>query len=547
MIERILLVGDIFRPGPENQPDWQNQLVSRFADCLLPIMGAASGLPTSSIQTGARGDISQSALYAALGRPFDHQTWIALYTGSIELNDTVAELLRPLVRSALIVGFELPRALTEWLAKEGVPVVDIAVGPLQFLEDITLCMRATDADVGARLSKYELDAPTITAMAGIARSTLRSEPLPPEAELEDVALICTSSPKDRLMILGDRYATFADFRDQVTDICATHTTVLVKSHPWGGITPEDRDLFAQFPNCRPTTTNIYALLSLVPGLKTVVSLCSAVSLEAPWFGVDGVNLLTVPMDLARDQADDQAAGRFVTVLHDFWSASFWAYVLEPICERRAHLPRDMVAMPHRLRNVLNMHGPTTPVFQGPIKRGQSLHGVDAKASETFGKLAIGNVSGPAPLSIDAQYGVLADWYNGEAPPDQRLTRLYNDNNGITLFQTLDDRHQFGQNVFGWTRDGARLDGVVTFGDFRPSDSGVFSSGSRQNYWHNTFTHVVTLGVFTVATLPNGAAGATAYCSDGRVGEQGPGQGTGTQVVHNGTDWCVTGSDRPVKA
>lgn len=68
---------------------------------------------------------------------------------------------------------------------------------------------------------------------------------------------------------------------------------------------------------------------------------------------------------------------------------------------------------------------------------------------------------------------------------------------------------------------------------------------------------VKLKSYTVATLPAGAAGDTAFATDGRavVGStgaanitvQGAGTGTGCLVVHNGTSWQIAGTATTVSA
>lgn len=52
-----------------------------------------------------------------------------------------------------------------------------------------------------------------------------------------------------------------------------------------------------------------------------------------------------------------------------------------------------------------------------------------------------------------------------------------------------------------------------------------------------------LGTYTVATLPTGSAGQTAYASDGRKNGETSGNGTGVFVFRDGTAWraCDTGA------
>jgi hypothetical protein len=59
----------------------------------------------------------------------------------------------------------------------------------------------------------------------------------------------------------------------------------------------------------------------------------------------------------------------------------------------------------------------------------------------------------------------------------------------------------------------------------------------------TFESPMQLPVYTVAALPTGAAGLTAYASNGRKNGEGGGSGTGVMVFHDGTAWraCDTGA------
>jgi hypothetical protein len=59
----------------------------------------------------------------------------------------------------------------------------------------------------------------------------------------------------------------------------------------------------------------------------------------------------------------------------------------------------------------------------------------------------------------------------------------------------------------------------------------------------TLESPMQLPVYTVAALPTGAAGLTAYASNGRKNGEGGGSGTGVMVFHDGTAWraCDTGA------
>jgi hypothetical protein len=379
LIHRVVFTGDVFRPGPQGQYSWQCNFIETFFHLLGPIVSAAVEADVEVASPHA-GDLDQRTLYPNAGDALDMQAWVPLFTGSAEIPAEAQAVLAKRFNGAVVVGFEMPAAMLAWLDGQGLTYIDFAICPLQFMDDIALIMRSNHAGVNKRLADYCLDEAYIRMQAGLVQAACRWVEQPPERDLTDFALVCSSTATDRNLILGDRFITFHDHADHLADLCARHETVVFKPHPYSRSEDTERRLLASFPNVRFTNSNVYLMMSRAPGLKSVTSLCSSASLEARFFGHTGVHLVHPPARLRYGRGVSLEPNFSASIHCDFWKTTFWADVLEPVLNPRRGSPKELSDRPNRLRTAIAAFGPAAISELVPVVNAYRYH--EAQASRT---------------------------------------------------------------------------------------------------------------------------------------------------------------------
>lgn len=153
-----------------------------------------------------------------------------------------------------------------------------------------------------------------------------------------------------------------------------------------------------------------------------------------------------------------------------------------------------------------------------------------------------NRGGPTTIAAST----LIRWMDAAA---QRGSIVGAASGAITYTATLGEGHYFNGGIVPGVNDSASLGiGVLAWSDLFLATSGTVNFGnSNALITHSAGSLAVNvpwrLPSYTVAGLPTGAAGDTAYASNGRKNGEGAGAGTGVMVFKDATAWraCDTGA------
>lgn len=274
------------------------------------------------------------------------------------------------LRGSLVIGFELPEVLTQWLSRIGIVFLDFCICPLQFMDDIALAICSNSSAISSRLATCGLSKDQCFAYADVLKATLQHaayyKPPLPEALFSSANLFCAGYHKDRNLAGDGRFWNYRDFTSEVLRLAEHNCHSWFKPHPWAGSTSEDEVFFAQLVKAETTKRNIYEVFSVAPKLN-VISLCSSTTLEAEFFGHSGVNLVGPPAELyyANSGAPPKGAERII-ILHDVWDSQFWSRILGIYNSRGPRVVLDR--RPNRLRNIIGFFGPAVAIDLVPQSR-----------------------------------------------------------------------------------------------------------------------------------------------------------------------------------
>lgn len=358
-IDRIVITGDLLRPGPALQSGWQNRYIAAFHAALAPILQPAFKIPVDRVLAESGGPFDPAIFYTAMGRAFTLEEWLTLFADVADIGPDMERLLIAPFTGSLVIGFELPGIMRRLFRDHAIPCVDLSFGPLQFLDDTTLTLRSHDRAIMDRLCRFNLTEDMLAAAAGILKATAICAPLEERSDGPAI-LFCASTATDRNLYGDRRFVTFLDYADEIRALAAGYRTVYFKPHPYGFCTAEEVAFFRQLPGIRFTTANVYWMMSALDELDAVVSLCSSASLEARYFGKRGINLLRPPALLHQGQESHTVQeGACISVLGEIWSGRFWQTILEPFIPPATGQTVELPPKPNRLRNIFWAFGPAS--------------------------------------------------------------------------------------------------------------------------------------------------------------------------------------------
>jgi hypothetical protein len=327
---RVVFTGDFLRPNVAGTRPTQHYNIRWLHNLLSTPIAQALPMPQNVFSWGADnvrdGKLTQADvenIYRALGLPTDIRSWATIF-GLGKLPERVEALFYHWLRDSLVVAFELPPYLENFLTRHNLPFISATVHPVRFLDDIFLGFRTNIPEIQDALFSHAIDENYIHMMAGVQKasaSRLFREQVKPNS-----ALFIMQTWYDQTQICDSRFIDMAIYLEEVAALAAQHAELLVKEHPLDP-NPSTAMLMSRVPNARRVSANVYSYLSL-PEIKTVMTLSSSVGVEAPYFGVQTHFLLRDPVRRCINADDDRSD--YIGIQSAFLNPDFWREILSPL-------------------------------------------------------------------------------------------------------------------------------------------------------------------------------------------------------------------------
>lgn len=348
--KRIVVTADVTRPHPDIPGEGATRPNARWLHALLAWpLSQACDLPVELVHWNHGFDAQ--AFYGHLGVAPTVPEWAAIHYAMDLPAPARAQILQT-YRDSLVIGYEMAPSMIAVLHAAGIPVLDIGLGPLRFMDDLLCEWRSTEPALQQRIEPHRFDDARAWQQAGLLRAKMAWAPFPELAP--STALLIGQVGSDKAMIEkhSGRMLSFADYLEDLFDLAQHHDQVLYKPHPYEDRHGRSAQVMARFKSFRVTRANVYQLMCQ-PGLAQVLAISSGCVLEAPYFGKQGRHFYE-PLHPARPPGPD-AHGLWPGVPVDgrWLEPGFWREVLAPLV---AVSPGRSPGLPHRanrLRRALN--------------------------------------------------------------------------------------------------------------------------------------------------------------------------------------------------
>lgn len=364
-IDRIVVTGDTLRPSKRGEFGNQTGNILWLYHLIRHQLSRATGLPVEvSYKVDQKAFASQ---YSGLSEGVSVDTWAKLY-------DTASPHLETVwshdFNNALVIGFELPPSLRNFLTASGIPFVDAMLHPVRFMDDLFLCFSSNRSDVEGCIRRFELSRQRVYDAAGVIQATVSRQTPLVEYEPSSV-LYAAQTMIDRSMIVGGVFLHPEDV-GELTASAVSNRPVIYKDHPFEKTPIIRRKIEAQCSSFSTTGENIYRLLCS-PNIETVVSVSSSVGHEAIFFDktANYIKSLSTPVRYADDPLDMGYSSVFDAFLGDV----FWSDVLAPIMGKNmpSMLNCDVPYRPNFLRNSIGVYWGYDLFVCDPIIRNSNVN------------------------------------------------------------------------------------------------------------------------------------------------------------------------------
>ncbi|SCM76445.1 conserved hypothetical protein [uncultured Pleomorphomonas sp.] len=237
-----------------------------------------------------------------------------------ELHEVSLNMIRSLLSDFdLIIGYELSQQTRSVLDNLNISYIDIWLGPVRFLNDLTFAIYSNEKSISAFLSQLELNDDYIKVQANIVkvqsyRGFSRAIRVIPQGS----ALFVGQMMSDKALLRNGKMLTLLDFKDEFAEICATHPIVYYARHPFMRTGDEEIIAFARsFRNVRIPETSGYMLLC-DDALNSVYGITSSLVVESRYFGKK-IRYLAQPAFDIREGAQP----RYRLIMQQLLLPEFW--------------------------------------------------------------------------------------------------------------------------------------------------------------------------------------------------------------------------------
>jgi hypothetical protein len=319
--DRIVFTGNIARfnpahPGRSNQIqniNWLRHIVSPHLEILCE-------KPIKTVLWDVESD-SSNDLYKFLGVTPEEKSYLDIYSGHYNLQ--LHDLLLPMFKDSLVIGFEMPPFMINFFNGFDIPYVDVILGPLRFFPDLVPAIRSNVSSVTTVLSRNYLSEEEIRVVAAWRKAFFAKKRL--TVFPQGTALLIGQTSFDTSQVSEGRFVELNEFEHEISAL-SRNGNVLFKPHPYALKTDRKRQTsLMKILGISVVEDNVYHLLNC-PGISEVVSISSSVTRESPYFGVPSRTLIDYPFHFA--EGGNHELNRFYNIFNKLGSTQFWADLLD---------------------------------------------------------------------------------------------------------------------------------------------------------------------------------------------------------------------------
>lgn len=278
---RPVVAADFLRPLPRLQyasSGMQNTITRRMASWLGPALSAVFGQPPEVALWEPDGSVPTKAIYAAENLDPSTAGWGKIYARTP--SEEAVSLLAPLLKGALLIGFELSPYQKKICDALDVPYISYAIHPLRFMSDYVFMVDSNFVTPND-LQAFEIAQDDILFAAQLKQAEVEAMAAP---HLKAGSAVMFGQVDVDTALLNHRghFLSLQDHPQALDTLFAQHQTVYFKPHPYQNAASAQVQFLNRYGNVKFLTTNPYKLLA-APEIEVVSAISSSVLSEALLF------------------------------------------------------------------------------------------------------------------------------------------------------------------------------------------------------------------------------------------------------------------------
>ena len=239
-----------------------------------------------------------------------------------EISNNSLEYLSSYIGSEdIVVGYEMSDKTRNILNKLNIKYIDIWLGPIRFLDDITFAVGTNSKEIRERISKFQYDENLIRDYAklikvqfyrGFNRQCNYYDP--------NSALFVGQMDIDKSVLSNGKFLNLLDFKNRFKEISTLFTKIYYSKHPFLKEVNVDVDAFInKIKNVEIVDNNVstYSVLCN-ENINLVFAISSSVCAEAKYFNKKVEYLFHPPFDIEND---------YCLIGQQLVSRNFWNFIV----------------------------------------------------------------------------------------------------------------------------------------------------------------------------------------------------------------------------
>ncbi|WP_050525136.1 glycosyltransferase family 4 protein [Pseudorhodobacter ferrugineus] len=256
----------------------QNTITQRMVNWLGPALLDVFGQPPEAALWGPDGNVPTEAVYAAENLDPSTAGWRKIYARTP--SDEAVSLLAPLLKGALLIGFELSPYQKKICDALDVPYISYAIHPLRFMSDYVFMVDSNFVTV-SDLAAFEIATGDIKFAAQLKQAEVAAMP-GPRLKAGSAVLFGQVDVDAALLDPWGSFLSLQDHPQALDALFSQHETVYFKPHPYQNAASAQVQFLNRYGNVAFLTTNPYKLLA-APEIAVVSAITSSVLSEALLF------------------------------------------------------------------------------------------------------------------------------------------------------------------------------------------------------------------------------------------------------------------------
>jgi len=256
-----------------------------------------------------------------------------LYNSELITQESIDYLKTFIEPGTLLLAYELSEDTRKIINKLGITYIDIWLHPVRYMEDIMFGFYSNHKTIYNNLSKYLLNDEYIYNQAtllkiqnykGWKRQNLKIQ--------KNAGVFFGQTLEDKAIAKDGKFLTLLDFKQEIEEFAARHSTIYYIRHPY--VKKGDEDILKYInshPKIQVSRHTSYPLIA-DDRVTEIMSISSSLVHEASYFNKTSSFLYKSILNFDNNFEEEG----YITIFQDFMSNKFWSEILSPVIKTKKY-------------------------------------------------------------------------------------------------------------------------------------------------------------------------------------------------------------------